>query len=426
MSTETKVGLFTFIGIVLLGVCIYTLGSFSITKGYDITVHFTDVSGLPAKSNVRLNGVEVGKVKELKLEGDEILAILKINEGVEIYKDARFAIAATSLIGTNYLQIEQGSIKSGILPPGAHVQGQNLPSITAMITEALNSIQGLTNGINDNGKFADDLAATLQNLRELSGNINDLIFSLRPYLTKSMEDVSELTNASNKVMQELQEGQGIFPALVSDEKMKEDVQTTLANVKQVTEDAKQFIGKIAKFRIFWLFDAYYQPNGGLVSTDLFLKFVPANGHTYYSAGIANLGNRDNFVKNEKDYRGKPNQIDARFGIYNDWADLAVGMIRGAGGVKASVKPFYKADAYMVKNFSIYGEATDFGRNRVINNRLFDKPFYALGAQTWFTKNIGLGVRYNDIAEASAFQISTSISFEDKELASLLGLATLAK
>jgi len=426
MSTETKVGLFTFIGIVVFGICIFTLGSFSVTKGYEVFVHFTDVSGLPAKSNVRLNGVEVGKVKELKLENGEIVAILKINEGVEIYKDAKFAIAATSLIGTNYLQIEQGSIRSGILPPGAHVKGQNLPSITAMITEALNSIQNLTNGINDNGKFADDLGATLQNLRELSGNINDLIFSLRPYLTKSMEDVSELTNASNKVMQELQDGQGLFPALVSDEQMKEDVQQTLANVKQLSEDAKQFIGKIAKFRIFWLYDMYYQPNGGLGSSDLSVKFVPANGYTYYRVGISNLGNRDNMVKNEKDFRGKPNQVDARFGVYNEWADVAVGMIRGSGGIKAEVKPFYKAENFIVKNFSLYGEATDFGRNRVINNRLFNKPFYALGAQTWFTKNIGLGVRYNDIAEASALQISGNISFEDKELASLLGLASMAK
>ncbi|MBQ2312822.1 MAG: MCE family protein, partial [Elusimicrobiaceae bacterium] len=160
MSTETKVGLFTFIGLALLGLCIFALGSFSITKGYDITVHFTDVSGLPAKSNVRLNGVEVGKVKELKIEGSEILALLKINEGIIIYKNSKFAIAATSLIGTNYLQIEQGNPSSGILEPGSHVFGMSLPSITNMITDALNSIQNLTTGINDNGKFAEDLNAT--------------------------------------------------------------------------------------------------------------------------------------------------------------------------------------------------------------------------------------------------------------------------
>ncbi len=425
MSTETKVGLFTFIGIVIFGVCLFVLGSFSITKGYDIIVHFQDVSGLPAKSNVRLNGVEVGKVKELKLDGGEILAILKINEGVVIYKNSKFAIATTSLIGTNYLQIEQGNPQSGILEPGSHVKGLSLPSITNMITEALNSIQNLTAGISDNGKFAEDLNATLENLRNLSGNLNDLIFSLRPYLTKSMQDVSELTKASNKVMQEMESGKGLFPALMSDQQMKADVEQTLANIKQVSADAKQFIGQIAKFKIFWLYDAYYQPNGGIGTSDLFVKFVPGNGYTYYSVGVANLGNKDNLPKNDKDFRDY-NQIDARLGVYNQWGDLAVGMIRGSGGVRAAVKPFYKADNFIVKNFALYGEATDFGRKRVINGRMFDKPFYALGAQAWFTKNFGLNVRYNDIAEASAFQVGANLSFEDKELASLLGLASMAK
>ena len=424
MSTETKVGLFTFIGIVLLGLCIFALGSFSITKGYDITVHFKDVSGLPAKSNVRLNGVEVGKVKELQIKGGEILAILKINEGVIIYKNARFAIAATSLIGTNYLQIEQGNPQSGVLEAGAHVTGYSLPSITNMITDALNSIQNLTAGINDNGKFAEDLGATLQNLRELSGNLNDLIFTLRPYLTKSMSEVSELTKASNEVMQDLQTGKGLFPALVSDEKMKQDVEQTLANIKQVSDDAKTFIGQMAKFRIFWLFDTYYQPNGNLSTSDLFIKFVPGNGYTYYSAGVTNLGNKDNMPKNNKDFRDY-NQIDARLGVYNEWGDLAVGMIRGAGGVRAAIKPLYKADSFIVKNFTLYGEATDFGRNRRINGRLFNKPFYAVGVQAWLNKNVAINARYNDIAEASAFQIGANLSFEDKELASLLGLARMA-
>ena len=425
MSTETKVGLFTFIGIALFGICIFALGSCSITKGYDITVHFRDVSGLPAKSNVRLNGVEVGKVKELKIEGGEILAVLKINEGVVIYRNAKFAIAATSLIGTNYLQIEQGSPNSGVLEPGSHVAGMSLPSVTAMITDALNSIQNLTAGISDNGKFAQDLSVTLQNLRELSGNLNELVFSLRPYLTKSMTEISELTKASNEVMQDLQTGKGLFPALVSNEKMKEDVQQTLANIKQVSADAKTFIGQIARFRIFWLYDAYYQPEGRLGSSDLFVKFVPGNGYTYYSFGVANLGNKDNMPKNNKDFRDF-NQIDARLGVYNEWGDLAVGMIRGAGGMRAAVKPFYKADNFIVKNFALYGEASDFGRNRVINGRLFTKPLYAVGAQAWINKNLGFNVRYNDIAEASAWQVGANLSFEDKELASLLGLASMAK
>ncbi|WP_428048308.1 MlaD family protein [Candidatus Proelusimicrobium excrementi] len=428
MTSETKVGLFTFFGLVLLGFSIYMLGNFTVSKGFDINVYFKNVSGLPAKSIVRLNGVEVGKVKELKLDGPRVAAVVRLNDGAVVYKNSRFSIAATSLIGTNYLQIDQGDFSSGILAEGDSVEGESMSSVTDMLAETMATINNLASGIAANGKFAEDLNATLENLRMLSGNLNELVFSLRPYLSSSMQDVSELTKASKELMAKIDGGDGLFTALVQDEQMKTDVQTTLANVRQVSEDAKQFIGKMAKFRIFWEYDARYQPDGNLTESDLGIKFVPANGFTYYRVGISDLGNRDNAPKDDKDYRGKPNQIDARLGLYNKWADLQVGMIRGAGGGILALKPFYKSEVLPVREFNVYGEVTDFGRNRVINNKLFDKPKAAIGARTFVTKNVGVGIRYNEMLEkdARALQLTGSLSFEDKELASMLGLATLAK
>lgn len=426
MTAETKVGLFTFLGIVLLGLSIFMLGNFTISSGYDIKVYFQDVSGLPAKSNVRLNGVEVGKVKDLKITNGKVLAIVRINEGVVIFRDSKFMIAATSLIGTNYLQIDQGHSSSGVIKEGDTIQGISMPSISDMITQTLGSLQNFTNNVNDNGRFGEDLNATLENLRELSGNINELVLSLRPYLASSMQNVSELTKTSKEFMDQLDSDDGLFKALTQDKQMASDVKSTLANVRQVSEDAKQFIGRMARFRLFWMYEARFQPNGGFTESDLSIKFLPRDSFMYYRAGVADMGNRDNLPKNDRDYRGKPNKLDFRLGMYNKWADLNVGMIRGAGGAVVSIKPFFMADAYAIKNFYIYGEGTDFGRNRYINGRLFDKPDISIGAGTWATKNLGFGVRYDDMLEASSFQATMSLSFEDKELAALLGLASLAK
>lgn len=426
MTAETKVGLFTFLGIVLLGFSIFMLGNFTISSGYDVNVYFNDVSGLPAKSNVRLNGVEVGKVKELKIVDGKVLALVRINEGVIIYKDSKFIIAASSLIGTNYLQIDQGHAYSGIIKEGDTIQGISMTSISDMITQTLGTLQDFTKTISDEGRFGEDLNATLSNLRQLSGNINELVLSLRPYLSSSMQNVSELTQTSKEFMGKLDSDDGLFKALTQDKQMAQDVKDTLANVRQVSEDAKQFIGRIARFRLFWLYEARWQPNGGLMESDLAIKFVPRNSFMYYRAGISDMGNRDNLPKNDKDFRGKPNKIDFRLGLYNKWADLNVGMIRGSGGAVLSLKPFYMSEIYPIKNFYVYGEGTDFGRNRVINGRMFDKPDVSIGAGTWATKNIGVGVRYDDMLETKTFQATMNLSFEDKELAGLLGLASLAK
>lgn len=424
MTAETKVGLFTFLGLILLGASIYLLGNFSISSGYDISVHFRDVSGLPAKSNVRLNGVDVGKVKELKIVQGNVVAIVRINEGVVVYRDAKFTIAATSLIGTSYLQIEQGTPQSGVVQAGDSLQGISAPSISDMVSQTMDTINNLASNINANGQFAQDLGAVLQNLRQLSGNLNELIVSLQPHLTQSFDDVSEITESSKELLAQVEEGQGLLTALMKDEEMKQDVKQTLANVKQVSEDAKKFIGRMATFRMFWIYDMRLQPNGGFFESDLSVKFMPSNGYTYYRVGIADMGNRDNLPRNDKDFRGDPNQIDARLGLYNQWADIAVGMVRGSGGAVVSLKPFYNTQTPL-RNISVYGEGTDFGRNRVINNRLFDKPNLALGASADITKNIALGVRYDDMLEAGSLQFTGTLTFEDKELASLLGIAKLA-
>ncbi|MDR1123057.1 MAG: MlaD family protein [Elusimicrobiota bacterium] len=426
MSAETKVGLFTFFGLVILGFSVYMLGNFTVSKGFDVKVYFKNVSGLPAKSNVKLSGVDVGKVKELKIDGVRVLAEVRINDGVIIYKNSKFTIAATSLIGSNYLQIDQGTPDSGILREGDIIEGISALSITDMLGETMAAVREFTGSVYDNGRFGRELGETLTNLRQLSGNLNQLVMSLKPYLSSSMQDVSELTRASKDLMAKIDGSDGLFTSLLEDRQMKEDVKDTLANVKQISEDAKKFIGKMAKFRMFWLYDARWQPNGGLYENDLFVRIVSNNNLTYYQAGIANLGNRDNMPADDKDYRGKPNQIDARLGFYNQWGDLAVGMIRGSGGAVLQLKPFYALSPRFIKTFALYGEFTDLGRNRDINGRLFDKPYLSFGVKTDITKNVNIGVRADDVAELPSLQFTAGISFEDKELASLLGLATLAK
>jgi len=426
MSTETRVGLFTFAGLVMLGFSVYMLGSFTVSKGYDINVYFKNVSGLPAKSNVKLNGVDVGKVKNLQMDGARVRASVRVNHGVIIFKDSVFTIAATSLIGSNYLQVDQGTPESGILKDGDSVEGVSALSITDMLSETMASVKQLTGSIYDNGQFAHELGETLKNLRHLSGNLNQLVLSLKPYVSSSMQDVSQLTKASRDLMAKIDSGDGLFNSLVEDKQMKQDVKDTLANVKQISEDAKAFIGKMAKFRMFWLYDARWQPYGNLYESDLFVRIVSNNKLTYYQAGVANLGNRDNMPVNDKDYRGQPNQIDARLGFYNDWGDLAVGMIRGSGGAVLQLKPFYVASPRVIKDFALYGEATDLGRNRYINGKLFDKADISFGAKTSVTKNVSIGVRADDVFMLPRFQATAGISFEDKELAALLGLATLAK
>ena len=123
MKPETKVGIFTVLGLVVLGFSLYILGGFSITRSYEVNVQFADVSGLPVKAAVKLSGVEVGKVKAIKIENQQVIVVLGIHEGVELYKGAQFSVVMTGIIGTKYIKIVQGDPARGLIGAGDYVLG---------------------------------------------------------------------------------------------------------------------------------------------------------------------------------------------------------------------------------------------------------------------------------------------------------------
>lgn len=422
MKPETKVGLFAVIGLVLLGLSVYLLGNFSFSRGYQLNVKFTDVSGLPKKASVRLNGVEAGKVRDIRVEGGSVVVELAIQEGVDVYKDSVFKIASTSLIGSKFLRIDQGSARAGVFSHGDYANGKTVPAVDDMIAQAMETVNGLASQFNAAGPMGADLQATLANVRELSANLNELVQSLRPNLVAGSNQLSALTAQTNDIMKSLREQEGIIGALLNDTDMKDDIKTGISNLIEVTEDAKNLIGKANRFRVFWDFNAYYDTDARFMQNDIALKIVSPNGYTYYKVGAANLGNKDNTPK-DGDYTDT-NLIDARMGAYNKYVDASVGLVRGAGGAEVILKPF--ANVKFLDRLSLRVMGTDFSRNRFINGREFTRANIWYGADFSINRFITLGGGMTDILETNHPYVKFNFKLEDRDIASFFGLATLAK
>ncbi|MDR0292476.1 MAG: MlaD family protein [Elusimicrobium sp.] len=429
MRPETKVGLFTVIGIVLFGITIYMLGNISMGGEYKITVRFNDVSGLPKKSVVKLNGVEVGKVRDIKMSGDHVAAVLGIKEGVGVFRDSVFKIASTSLIGTKYLAIVQGNPSSGILKDGDIVDGSQEPPLEEMLAQTMSTVQDLAKSVNGNGELGRNLNETMLNLRMLSNNLNSLIASMKPYLENTMTNVSRSTDdlqalmaRADDITRQIQDSEGVLGALINDPQMKKDIKESVSNLNATMGEAKEFIGKMSRFRVFWLYDGYYNTASGVMSNNVGLKIYPSNDYMYYRVGASNLGNTKNF-QGTNDYIER-NEIDARLGFYNRYLDISAGYIMGAGGVAAVVTPF--ADSQFLKRLSLQGQATDFGRDRYINGRHFNHANIWYGANFEINKYLNVGAGMTDALEVNQPYIKATVKFQDKDIAAFFGLATLAK
>ncbi len=423
MTLETKVGAFVLGGLTLLATAIFLLGDVSFEKRYTLYAQFSDVANLSKDAPVKLSGVEVGQVRTIELVDGGARVTMSVRKGVDIYNDAVFLIGSTGIIGSKYLQVDQGTRLKGVIPANSTVRGEDPVSIEKSLTKALAKLENLLDSFTKEGprgKLADNLTETIANVRDMTANLNDLIETTKPKLTKALnrsDDITEKLDAllakSNIMMASINTSSGTIGALLNDTKIKDDVKETVSNLKDT-------FSRLNQFRVFWNYDWRYEHAVRTSRVDIGLKIMPREGRYYYVGG-SNLANLNDAPRNNTPDYAQPNRIDALIGWEKGLVDFGVGVIRSGGGFRVTLTPFHKDP--MLGRFAIMGQAHDFGRNRTISGRIFSKPAYDLAASVKVQKHVKIGGRVEDIAEVPRYQTWINVLFEDTDIAYLFGIAS---
>ncbi len=167
-SLELKVGIFVFLGLVILAVFVLWIGDFKLIKhGYYVKVAFGFANGIKVGAPLRLAGVDVGEVKEIRLTHDQtgkavIFLTAWLDSGTQIPKCSRAWVNTLGLLGEKYLEIIPGTDYSVLLKDG-----------DILIGEDPTSVQEVTDLVKDISLQAKDTLSTLQsalsNLNEVFG-----------------------------------------------------------------------------------------------------------------------------------------------------------------------------------------------------------------------------------------------------------------
>lgn len=421
MNGEMKVGLFVLAGSILFGAALFLLGDYSFKSYYTVYAEFSDVAGLPDKATVKLSGVEVGKIKRIYLKDDKVVVQLAILEGVKVYRGARFSVGSTSVIGSKFLQVDQGSPALGYVEAGETVRGEEIMPLD----KAVASMESLVADIRGEGKLAKSMQEILDNLRDITANVNDLVANSQPHAEKALERMDSITARLDEVLRKTDEivdkvnrGDGVAGALVSDAKMKENVSEAITNLKDASASVKEALNKVGGFRTYLKWDYKYEPLAKGSKNDFGVKISPREGRYYY-LGAANMMNTKDVAKGT-DYEVM-NTVDARLGWEIRAFDLYAGVIRGSGGAGARWRPFFNSKW---DRFTLFAEGSEFGRNRSIKGRSFNDPRYDVGAEVAVNKYVAAGLRVNDLAETKRVNYTAKVLFEDKDIAYLFGFAAL--
>ncbi|MFN0117665.1 MAG: MlaD family protein [Elusimicrobiota bacterium] len=451
MNTETKVGLFILAALSVIIASALFLGKIHLfKKSHQYYVVFKNVEALPPKAAVKVAGVEIGKVDSVDLVDGQARVTIGINPKVNLHENATAQIGSTGIIGSKFIDLNPGTQSLPVLPERSTILGIEAVSLNEMIAkvgqffeadpkhgdpvanlkEMISNLNNVSKSLNyAMGQHAAEMEEIVLNIRDLTSNIRVVSAHLKEITTEKKEDVKiaieKIRSVSEKlddILGRVKDGKGAVGALMSDDETGKQVKEAVASIKDTANSAKSVFARFRDIHTYWNYRYRYDFKDSEGRSDAGITIVPRQGK-FYAFGASNIGKPETNEKHTQFER--KNRINAVLGA--DFGPLTgyAGAIRSAGGFGVNLRPLFFLPK-LEKKLELNVEASDFSRDRIVKGEHLNRAFLSAGGHFAVTRWMWLGARVEDILERSAFFAYTNISFEDKDLSYLLGLATVAR
>jgi len=215
--------------------------------GYKLKMPMTQIGQLAEQSQIKISGVEVGRVSGVELgtgeQDTQAIVTLEIDpEYAPVPKDTRAVLRAKSLLGEAYIELTPGDKRDGMLPDGGELPVAQVAK-SVQLDEIFRTFDAKTReafmqGAIDNSIAISGRGSTLnQTLGVLPGTLTELDDVLN-ILNQQEEDVSKLFRNTGVVFNALSERQGQLSGLIT------NTNTVFRTTASRTQELQDF------FRIF--------------------------------------------------------------------------------------------------------------------------------------------------------------------------------
>lgn len=294
-----RLGLFIFIGTVLLIVSIFLIGSREnlFTSAIEIKTYFDQIEGLKPGAPVRLSGYDVGSVSSISLVGDEegnVEVVMRIDNDLVhfIRLDSEASIETEGLVGKKIVTITPGSAEQPVIKNGGIIKSKNPLNLSVIMEQTESTISYLKD-------LTRDLAEIIAKVNRGEGTIGKIVNDDRLYesavsitqnadrsltqVTKRLTDVSDIivemtgsiksiiSNVDSaiydvkRVVDKVDRGEGVLGVLVSDQKMADSLKQVISNLTRTSDEARMATSSLYEnmeaLKHNWLFKGYFEERG---------------------------------------------------------------------------------------------------------------------------------------------------------------------
>ncbi|MCX5656984.1 MAG: MlaD family protein [Candidatus Omnitrophica bacterium] len=188
---ELKVGMFVFVGVVILTIIVFSISDFkAMSSGYYLKVLFNFANGIEVGAPVRLAGVKAGEVKDIQITyadkfSPEVEILIWVEKKNQVHADSIAHINTLGLLGEKYLEIMPGSKESPVLKEGDSLKGRDSVSMAQVsemgyqIALKLDKVIASLYDVLGDPEIKTALKETLKNSQKLTGDADGLVQELR-------------------------------------------------------------------------------------------------------------------------------------------------------------------------------------------------------------------------------------------------------
>jgi phospholipid/cholesterol/gamma-HCH transport system substrate-binding protein len=269
MNTETKVGTFVIVCLLLLGVTVYYVGNEE--WGRHLTPYKTYLryaGGVAAGSEVLFGGIAVGRVTTVRAwsqDPTQIEILLEVKEGTPVNGKSVAKLGSVSLMSSPAISITTGAQEAPRLKAGQVIASQETGSIDDMTrklsgiadsaSDLIAQVQGELNGIS--GK-AQTLLANLneatgprnrRQIAEILQEVNSMVVQQSPKIDRITDQVLLVSRDADLAIEKIGPLVDHTDATVANvnstiDQLRDPIRQDLAQLQSTLEQAKSLIASV--------------------------------------------------------------------------------------------------------------------------------------------------------------------------------------
>ncbi len=305
-SYAALLGLFIAVGVLIIVVSVFVIGGRQgiFTKSTPVLARFNSVEGLKKGAAVRLLGIDVGTVSDIRIWNNVALVDLKLFTDTKrfIKTDSKAMLETEGLVGNKFVVLTPGTTESPSVQAYDTLNSIEEPNLSQIIAETRATIASVKNMVDQfSGILADvreghgtlgklvtdesvyyalrhatyEADSSLKKVSQKFSDMSDVIAGLSISFNKVVDKADSVlsnvnlavknfdTTAANVklVVSQLDTGRGLVSSLIHDRSVYDTamavVSTTLSAVREAQIGLQKFAGNMEALRHNWLFSSYF-------------------------------------------------------------------------------------------------------------------------------------------------------------------------